>query len=107
MPTTSDDLNALAQDAPAEDSFLYTVTDGTGLTDTATGQAVLLTLNGDVVEGRTETSDDLVFTVTVNGSGVVELSLEFVANASAASQVTGSLVQTIDTSLFSTCRKIL
>lgn len=44
-----------------------------GLTDTASGEAVLLSLNGGVVEGRTETSDDLVFTVSVDTLGVVTL----------------------------------
>ena len=37
-----------------------------GLTDTATGQAVNLSLNGNVVEGRTAGSNLLVFTVSVN-----------------------------------------
>jgi hypothetical protein len=41
--------------------------------DTATGQAVNLLLNGSVVEGRTAVSNELVFTVTVNGSGTVTL----------------------------------
>ena len=34
---------------------------------------MLLSLNGSVVEGRTATSDDLVFTVSVNNSGVITL----------------------------------
>ncbi|TJV66454.1 MAG: hypothetical protein E5X80_05935, partial [Mesorhizobium sp.] len=45
----------------------------TGLTDTLTGQAVVLSLNGGVVEGRTATSNDLVFTVTVSSTGNVTL----------------------------------
>src|SRR5205814_5761719 len=44
-----------------------------GLVDTATGQAVVLSLVSGVVQGRTATSDDLVFTVSVNTSGVVTL----------------------------------
>src|SRR6185369_14973640 len=44
-----------------------------GIDDVATGQNVLLTLNGGVVEGRTAISGDLVFTVSVNGSGTVTL----------------------------------
>ncbi|PBB30653.1 MULTISPECIES: DUF5801 repeats-in-toxin domain-containing protein [unclassified Mesorhizobium] len=45
----------------------------TGLTDTLTGQAVVLSLNGTVIEGRTATSNDLVFTVSVSGTGSVTL----------------------------------
>src|SRR5262249_56741143 len=42
-----------------------------GLTDTATGQSVVLSLvNGQVV-GKTAVSGDTVFVVSVNGSGVV------------------------------------
>ncbi len=44
-----------------------------GLTDTATGQAVNLVLNGNVVEGRTARSNELVFTVTVAANGDVTL----------------------------------
>ncbi len=40
-----------------------------GLVDTATGEAVNLVLNGTVVEGRTETTDALVFTVSVTAAG--------------------------------------
>ena len=45
----------------------------TGLVDTATNEAVVLTINNGVVEGRTATSDDLVFTVSVDASGTVTL----------------------------------
>ncbi|STX47891.1 Structural toxin protein RtxA [Legionella hackeliae] len=46
----------------------------TGLVDTATNEAVVLSMNNDgVVEGRTATSNDLVFTVSVNGNGTVTL----------------------------------
>jgi VCBS repeat-containing protein len=45
-----------------------------GLTDTLTGQAVILSLNGSgVVEGRTSVSNELVFTVGVDANGVVTL----------------------------------
>ncbi len=40
----------------------------TGLTDTATGEAVVLVDNGGVVEGRTSGTNDLVFTIAVDGS---------------------------------------
>ncbi|MCP1445193.1 hypothetical protein J3D54_004325 [Pseudomonas sp. GGS8] len=52
---------------------LGVVAGGSGLTDTATGQAVNLTLNGTVVEGRTAISNDLVFTVNVAANGDVTL----------------------------------
>ena len=48
----------------------------TNLVDVATGQTVVLSENGGVIEGRTETSDDLVFTVSVDGDGNVELDQE-------------------------------
>ncbi|PWJ94153.1 hypothetical protein C8D77_101836 [Mesorhizobium loti] len=44
-----------------------------GLVDTATGQAVILSLNGGVVEGHTSGSNDLVFTVSVSATGDVTL----------------------------------
>ncbi|MBS0290336.1 MAG: hypothetical protein JSS07_09945 [Proteobacteria bacterium] len=45
-----------------------------GLIDTATGQHVLLTLVGGVVQGRTSGSNDLVFTLFINSStGVASL----------------------------------
>jgi VCBS repeat-containing protein len=45
----------------------------TGLVDTATGEAVVLTLELGIVVGRTETGGDIVFTLGVNASGVVTL----------------------------------
>ncbi|MBA1141647.1 DUF5801 repeats-in-toxin domain-containing protein, partial [Mesorhizobium neociceri] len=50
------------------------ITNDSGLTDTLTGEAVLLSVNlsGDV-EGRTAGTDDLVFTVSVDAAGVVSL----------------------------------
>jgi T1SS-143 domain-containing protein len=45
----------------------------TGLVDTATGQNVVLSLSGGAVEGRTATSNELVFKVTVDASGEVKL----------------------------------
>lgn len=44
-----------------------------GLTDTATGEAVNLSLNGTVVEGRTAGTNLLVFTVSVDADGSVTL----------------------------------
>ncbi|WP_436169379.1 DUF5801 repeats-in-toxin domain-containing protein, partial [Bosea sp. LjRoot9] len=44
-----------------------------GLIDVASGQNVVLSLNGTVVEGRTAGSNLLVFTVTVDASGLVTL----------------------------------
>ena len=41
-----------------------------GLVDVATGQAVLLSVNGGAVEGHTAVSNALVFTVTVDGTGL-------------------------------------
>jgi large repetitive protein len=52
---------------------LNVVAGPSGLIDTLTGQAVNLVMNGAVVEGRTVTSGDLVFTVSVNASGQVTL----------------------------------
>jgi hypothetical protein len=46
---------------------------GTGIVDTESGQNVVLSMNGGVVEGRTEGSNVLVFTVSVDGSGNVTL----------------------------------
>ena len=47
--------------------------DPTGLVDVATGEDVILSMNGNVVEGRSEISDLLVFTFSVNNSGVATL----------------------------------
>ena len=45
-----------------------------GLVDTATGEKVILSVTaGGVVEGRTETSNDLVFTVSATNTGDVTL----------------------------------
>ena len=45
----------------------------TGLVDTLTGEAVVLSLNLGVVQGRTSGSDDLVFEISVDDSGEVTL----------------------------------
>ncbi|BCG71249.1 hypothetical protein MesoLj113a_24070 [Mesorhizobium sp. 113-1-2] len=45
----------------------------TGIVDTLTGEAVVLSLNGGVVEGRTATTNALVFTVSVSAAGSVTL----------------------------------
>jgi len=44
-----------------------------GLVDTASGEAVILSNNGGVIEGHTETGGDLVFTVEVDADGNVKL----------------------------------
>ncbi|MFA6220560.1 MAG: DUF5801 repeats-in-toxin domain-containing protein, partial [Erythrobacter sp.] len=44
-----------------------------GLTDTLTGEAVVLTLEGGQVVGRTEVGGDIVFVVSVDASGTVTL----------------------------------
>ncbi|GGB86266.1 hypothetical protein GCM10011494_00710 [Novosphingobium endophyticum] len=48
----------------------------TGLVDTLSGEDVVLVMNGGVVEGRTETGNDLVFSVSVDGGGTVTLNQE-------------------------------
>jgi hypothetical protein len=52
---------------------LSVVAGGSGLVDTATNEAVNLSLNGTVVEGRTATTNLLVFTVSVAANGDVTL----------------------------------
>jgi hypothetical protein len=52
---------------------LLTSGGNSGLVDTATKQAVVLSLVSGVVQGRTAVSDELVFTVSVNASGSVTL----------------------------------
>ncbi|WP_413704132.1 DUF5801 repeats-in-toxin domain-containing protein [Pseudomonas sp. Pseusp16] len=52
---------------------LGVVAGASGLTDTATGEAVNLSLNGTVVEGRTATTNLLVFTASVAANGDVTL----------------------------------
>ena len=52
---------------------LGVVAGASGLTDTATGSAVNLSLNGTVVEGRTAVGNHLVFTVSVASNGSVTL----------------------------------
>jgi YD repeat-containing protein len=46
---------------------------GTNLIDTASNEAVILTINGGIVEGRTAGSDALVFTITVDTNGLITL----------------------------------
>ncbi|WP_414918882.1 DUF5801 repeats-in-toxin domain-containing protein, partial [Pseudomonas sp. IT-P4] len=52
---------------------LGVVAGASGLIDTASGQAVNLSLNGTVVEGRTASGNLLVFTVSVAANGSVTL----------------------------------
>ncbi|WP_223508209.1 DUF5801 repeats-in-toxin domain-containing protein [Pseudomonas sp. BF-RE-28] len=66
--------SAFGADGPGTLTYALGVVAGaSGLTDTATGHAVNLSLNGTVVEGRTATSDLLVFTVSVAANGSVTL----------------------------------
>lgn len=64
-------------DGAASTTYALSITggDGTasGLTDTLTGESVLLFNNGGVIEGRTSGTNDVVFTVSVDGSGNVTL----------------------------------
>ncbi|ACA16964.1 conserved hypothetical protein [Methylobacterium sp. 4-46] len=62
-----------ADGAGAVTYALSVVAGPSGLVDTATNQAVNLSLNGSVVEGRTAVGNDLVFTVSVDASGNVTL----------------------------------
>ncbi|MEE8522343.1 MAG: DUF5801 repeats-in-toxin domain-containing protein, partial [Thermoanaerobaculia bacterium] len=70
------DSSVFGSDGPADtDDTVYSLVltaGATGLTDTLSGEAVVLVDNGGVIEGRTEGSDDLVFTISVNsGTGDV------------------------------------
>ncbi|MBT8121399.1 MAG: retention module-containing protein, partial [Gammaproteobacteria bacterium] len=64
-------------DQPAAVNYALSVPGGSGtdsgLVDMATGQRVLLSEVNGVIQGRTETGDDLVFTLRVDGAGVVTL----------------------------------
>ncbi|MCX2720879.1 DUF5801 repeats-in-toxin domain-containing protein [Roseibium salinum] len=54
-----------------EDSKVYALVlnaGATGLTDTASGEAVVLSETGGVIEGRTDTGGDLVFTIEVDAN---------------------------------------
>jgi len=62
-----------ADDAGTLTYALGVVAGASGLTDTATGSAVNLSLNGTVVEGRTAVGNHLVFTVSVASNGSVTL----------------------------------
>ncbi|WLG88227.1 DUF5801 repeats-in-toxin domain-containing protein [Pseudomonas cucumis] len=62
-----------ADGAGTQTYALGVVAGASGLTDTATGEAVNLSLNGGVVEGRTATTNLLVFTVSVAANGDVTL----------------------------------
>ena len=90
-PTLTVDETVLATDATANFAANFTsafgadgagtlsyalgmIAGASGLTDTATGEVVNLSLTvGGVVEGRTATSNDLVFTVSVAANGEVTL----------------------------------
>ncbi|WP_223485058.1 DUF5801 repeats-in-toxin domain-containing protein [Pseudomonas sp. A-RE-19] len=66
--------SAFGADGAGTLTYALGVTAGaSGLTDTATGEAVNLSLNGGVVEGRTATTNLLVFTASVAANGDVTL----------------------------------
>ena len=65
-----------AGDTGGIDYTLEATAGASGLTDTASGQAVLLSVEGDDVVGRTETGGDLVFRVSVDDDGNVTLNQE-------------------------------
>jgi hypothetical protein len=91
QPTLTVDETVLATNASASFAGVFTSAYGadgagtltyalgvvagpSGLTDTLTGQAVILSVNGSgVVEGRTAISNALVFTLTADSSGNVTL----------------------------------
>ncbi len=61
-------------DGAGTTTYALAVTAGSsGLVDVATGENVILSLVGGVVQGRTAISNDLVFTVTIDAAGVVTL----------------------------------
>ncbi|MGY3859982.1 DUF5801 repeats-in-toxin domain-containing protein, partial [Aeromonas lacus] len=84
------DESSLNHDATADFSGVFNVQPGadglgaqsyslnvqnasSGLIDTATGEQVQLSMNGSTLEGRTATTGQLVFSLTVDGSGKVTL----------------------------------
>jgi VCBS repeat-containing protein len=93
QPTLTVDESAFGTDASASFASVFTPTFGadgaaatnsttyalgiaagsTGLVDSLTNQAVVLSVVGGVVQGRTATSNDLVFTVSVAANGAVTL----------------------------------
>ncbi|EJM65364.1 hypothetical protein PMI30_03299, partial [Pseudomonas sp. GM50] len=71
---TANFSSAFGADGAGTLTYALGVTAGaSGLTDTATGEAVNLSLNGTVVQGRTATTNLLVFTVSVAANGDVTL----------------------------------
>ena len=71
---TTVEAGADGQESLTTEYSLGTIVADSGLLDTATGEAITLSTNvSGVVEGRTATSDDLVFTVSTDNSGEVTL----------------------------------
>ena len=67
-------VSAYGADGPGSTSYALGINGGaTGLIDTLSGQAVVLSLNGGVVEGRTVGGNDLVFKISINNAGVISL----------------------------------
>jgi len=93
QPALTVDESVLGTDASASFASIFTPTFGadgaavtnsttyalgvtagsTGLVDSLTNQAVVLSVVGGVVQGRTATSNELVFTVSVAANGMVTL----------------------------------
>ena len=78
----SDDFSGIftpsfgADGEAAANATVYTLginAGSTGIVDTATNEAVVLSLNGGQVEGRTATTNLLVFVVSVDADGIVTL----------------------------------
>ena len=70
------DVNFGADGAAATGALDYELTintGDTGLVDTLTGEDVILVKNGETVEGRTVTTNALVFVISVNAAGEVSL----------------------------------
>ena len=69
-------IGSYGADGPGDITYNLSLnSNSTGLMDTATGENIILSLNtiSGAIEGRTEISDNIAFTVNVNNSGVVTL----------------------------------
>jgi hypothetical protein len=65
------DFGTDGQGSGGIDYILDAVAGNSGLVDTASGENVILSKEGDAIVGRTETGLDLVFTVSIDQDGVV------------------------------------
>ena len=74
---TTTDAGADGQKSLVEAYTLDTAGGDSGLVDVATGEAVILSKNASgVIEGRTQNSDELVFTVTASATNLGEVTLD-------------------------------